>query len=205
MEIMDRVETGPKPRIGTAMDIDFNNSVVDLSIGSSSRREPQNAPVNPVNNVAAASVDQNVNCNNSSNFEGNLPEARNIQSSTRGILPPKNNDDRRPKRNLRPRIERSYAESPDEPKLNGYMNGNVSDSDDEMPPMLPIKELSSEELAEREKKRKIAMKELRSEEMKLVLMKKLKRSQTIKENIAAAVTKLPKVTGPPSQPAPAHM
>ena len=64
------------------------------------------------------------------NVENNMPEARNIQNATRGILAPKSGDDRRPRRNLRPRIERSYAESPDEPRINGYLNGNASDSDE---------------------------------------------------------------------------
>lgn len=58
-----------------------------------------------------------------------MPEPRNIQNAARGILAPKS-DDRKTRRNLRPRIERSYAESPDEPRMNGYLNGNASDSDE---------------------------------------------------------------------------
>lgn len=67
-----------------------------------------------------------------SNLENNMPEARNIQNAARGILAPKRShgDERKPRRNLRPRIERSYAESPDEPRMNGYVNGNASDSDE---------------------------------------------------------------------------
>lgn len=61
--------------------------------------------------------------------------------------PPKDYDDHHPRRNLRPRRERSYAESPDiivlsdeEPRINGFANGYESDSDDgEMPPLPPIK------------------------------------------------------------------
>lgn len=63
-----------------------------------------------------------------------------------------------------------------------------------MPPLLPIKELSSDELAERERNLRKLREELRSEEMKLVLLKKLRQSQQLKENIAAvpkAVNKLP--------------
>lgn len=66
-----------------------------------------------------------------------------------GIIPRaiKDFDDRYPRRNLRPRQDRNYAESPDiiilsdeEPKTNGYTNGYDSDTDDgEMPPMPPIK------------------------------------------------------------------
>ena len=61
-----------------------------------------------------------------------MPEARNIQNAARGILAPKRShgDERKPRRNLRPRTERSYAESPDEPRMNGYLNGNASDSDE---------------------------------------------------------------------------
>lgn len=153
-----------------------------------------------------------------------MPEPRNIQNSSRGILAPKSGEDRRPRRNLRPRTERSYAESPDEPRMNGYLNGNASDSDEgiykggsykafyparltnvfflihsliaEMPPLLPIKELSSDELAERERTLRKLREELRSEEMKLVLLKKLRQSQQLKENIAA-VPKVPSKLPPP--------
>lgn len=72
-----------------------------------------------------------------------------------------------------------------------------------MPPLLPIKELSSDELAERERNLRKLKEELRSEEMKLVLLKKLRQSQQLKENIAS----VPKITSkiPPPvtvQPAP---
>lgn len=60
----------------------------------------------------------------------------------------------------------------------------------DMPPLLPIKELSSEELAERERNLRKLREDLRSEEMKLVLLKKLRQSQQLKENIAS----VPKVT-----------
>lgn len=59
-----------------------------------------------------------------------------------------------------------------------------------MPPLLPIKELSSDELAERERNLRKLKEELRSEEMKLVLLKKLRQSQQLKENIAS----VPKIT-----------
>ncbi|XP_034942832.1 transcriptional repressor p66-beta isoform X2 [Chelonus insularis] len=175
-----------------AMDLD-GDSVVDLSV--SVRRESPSLPTNlsgdtggPLNLGLHYPV---------SNVENNLPEQRNIQNSSRGILAPKSGDDRRPRRNLRPRIERSYAESPDEPRINGYVNGNTSDSDEgEMPPLLPIKELSSDELAERERTLRKLREELRSEEMKLVLLKKLRQSQQLKENIAA-VPKISNKLPPP--------
>lgn len=65
-----------------------------------------------------------------------------------------------------------------------------------MPPLPPIKELSSDELAERERTLRKLREELRSEEMKLVLLKKLRQSQQLKENIAA-VPKVPSKLPPP--------
>lgn len=65
-----------------------------------------------------------------------------------------------------------------------------------MPPLLPIKELSSDELAERERMLRKCREELKSEEMKLVLLKKLRQSQQLKENIAA-VPKIPSKLPPP--------
>ncbi|KAK0167878.1 hypothetical protein PV327_001733 [Microctonus hyperodae] len=170
-----------------AMDLD-GDAVVDLSV-SSVRRE---SPAAPQNSVVDLGVPLNLGVHYSPiNIDNNIHEQRNIQNSSRGILAPKTGEDRRPRRNLRPRTERSYAESPDEPKINGYVNGNTSDSDEgEMPPLLPIKELSSDELAERERTLRKLREELRSEEMKLVLLKKLRQSQQLKENIAA----VPKVS-----------
>ncbi|XP_011334914.1 transcriptional repressor p66-alpha isoform X3 [Ooceraea biroi] len=168
--------------------MDDGDSVVDLSISSSGRRNSPSLPVN-----SDIPLDLGVHFSASSNLENNMPEARNIQNAARGILPLKrpHGDDRKPRRNLRPRIERSYAESPDEPRMNGYLNGNASDSDEgDMPPLLPIKELSSDELAERERTLRKYREELKSEEMKLVLLKKIRQSQQLKENIAA-VPKVP--------------
>lgn len=86
----------------------------------------------PANSMcdAGPALDLGIRYTASPNVENNMPEPRNIQNATRGILAPKSGDDRRPRRNLRPRTERSYAESPDEPRINGYLNGNASDSDD---------------------------------------------------------------------------
>lgn len=78
------------------------------------------------------------------------------------------------------------GESADEaPKVNGISNGYESDSnggtqDDQvepMPPIPPIKELSPEELAEKMKLVHRLQVELRNEEMKLVLLKKVRQSQ----------------------------
>ncbi|KAG8041165.1 hypothetical protein G9C98_002153 [Cotesia typhae] len=152
-----------------AMDLD-GDSVVDLSV-SSVRRESSAS-----SNLSTEPVPLNLGINFSGN-NAEILEPRNIQNSSRGILAPKTGEDRRPRRILRPRTEKSYAESPDEPRINGYVNGNNSDSEEgEMPPLLPIKELSSGELAEREKNLRKLKEDLRSEEMKLVLLKKIKHS-----------------------------
>ncbi|XP_029164054.1 transcriptional repressor p66-alpha isoform X4 [Nylanderia fulva] len=178
------------------MDVD-GDSVVDLSISSSGRR---NSPSLSVNS-GDIPLDLGIHLHTAlSPSENDMLETRNIQNATRGILAPKRShgDERKPRRNLRPRIERSYAESPDEPRINGYLNGNASDSDEgEMPPLLPIKELSTDELAERERVLRKYKEELKSEEMKLVLLKKLRQSQQqLKENIAT-VPKIPSKLPPP--------
>ncbi|XP_043472880.1 transcriptional repressor p66-alpha isoform X3 [Leptopilina heterotoma] len=169
-----------------AMDLD-GDAVVDLSV--SGRRDCPQVSIIP--GEFGSPMNLGMHYAASPNIENNTSEQRNIQNTARGILAPKSCDDRRSRRNLRPRIERSYAESPDEPRLNGYVNGNASDSEEgEMPPLLPIKELSSDELAERERNLRKLKEELRSEEMKLVLLKKLRQSQQLKENIAS----VPKIT-----------
>lgn len=98
------------------------------------------------------------------------------------------------RRCLRPRTEhRSYVESPDivvvtdeEPRTNGLINGNYESDDEEFdfPQLLPIKELSEQEIQERGRIMKKLRDELRNEEMTLVLLKKLRQSHQLKENIA---------------------
>lgn len=96
------------------------------------------------------------------------------------------------RRVLRPRTEpRSYAEveSPDI-NLNGVdkteksTNGDLdSDDEDAIMPEIEIKELSAAEFWERERKLRKIREELRNEETKLVLLKKIKHSQQVmKEN-----------------------
>ncbi|XP_017775862.1 PREDICTED: transcriptional repressor p66-beta isoform X2 [Nicrophorus vespilloides] len=105
-----------------------------------------------------------------------------------------------PRRVLRPRTDHrpSYVESPDvlivngsaesRPRTNGNSAGHDygSDSSDclEMPPLAPIKELSPSELRQRDRGLRRLREDLRAEEMKLVLLKKLKQSQQLKENVA---------------------
>lgn len=97
------------------------------------------------------------------------------------------------RRVLRPRVEaRSYAEieSPDI-NLNGDKkaaekptNGDYdSDDEDAIMPEIEIKELSAAEIWDRERKLRKIREELRNEETKLVLLKKIKHSQqAMKEN-----------------------
>lgn len=101
------------------------------------------------------------------------------------------------RRVLRPRTEpKSYAEAPDivllPAKVNGrQQNGNIdSDTDDEeMPPIIAIKELSAAEIWERERGLRKLREELRNEETKLVLLKKLKQTQSVlKENLIVTHT-----------------
>ncbi|XP_008474311.1 transcriptional repressor p66-beta [Diaphorina citri] len=84
--------------------------------------------------------------------------------------------------------------TPPTQRTNGYENGinggrggeSDSDEDMEMPELPPIKELSPAELKDRERLVRILRDELRNEEMTLVLLKKLRQSQQMKENIAVA-------------------
>ena len=108
-----------------------------------------------------------------------------------------NEENKVQRRVLRPRTEpKSYAEAPDivllPARMNGrQQNGNIdSETDDEeMPPYVPIKELTPAELKEREKGLRKLRDDLRNEETKLVLLKKLKQSQHVmKENIVVTPT-----------------
>lgn len=138
--------------------------------------------IGPTNNGTSSSV----SINNIRNDNG-IPSAP---------LPPpptmSGSESRYPNRRvLRPRIEaRSYAEieSPDI-NLNGdktekSTNGDFdSDDEDAIMPEIEIKELSAAEIWERERKLRKIREELRNEETKLVLLKKIKHSQQVmKEN-----------------------
>lgn len=109
------------------------------------------------------------------------------------------------RRVLRPRTEpKSYAEAPDivllPAKVNGrQQNGNIdTESDDEeMPPIIAIKELSAAEIWERERGLRKLREELRNEETKLVLLKKLKQSQSVmKENLIVTHTNSANTSNP---------
>lgn len=124
------------------------------------------------------------------------PSSTTTPTSTTASTPTTNNfdtdDGKVTRRVLRPRTEpKSYAETPDIVLLparvnGGRQNGNIdSETDDEeMPLSIPIKELTPSELKEREKELRKLREDLRNEETKLVLLKKLKQSQHImKENL----------------------
>ncbi|KAL3288967.1 hypothetical protein HHI36_003410 [Cryptolaemus montrouzieri] len=112
------------------------------------------------------------------------------------------------RRILRPRTEpRSYVESPDilingtfdRPRTNGNSAGYTSDSSEgEMPPLAPIKEMSPSEIKQRDRCLKRLREELRAEEMKLVLLKKLKQSQQLKENVGVLPPSIPPSALPPT-------
>nr|CAH7737588.1 unnamed protein product [Callosobruchus chinensis] len=115
------------------------------------------------------------------------------------------------RRVLRPRAEpRSYVESPeallngnDRPRTNGSLEYSSESSEEEMPPLAPVKEFSFAELKQRERGLRRLREELRAEEMKLVLLKKLKQSQQLKESSAVAVAAAAAAAGvlPPNIPA----
>ncbi|XP_004526110.1 flocculation protein FLO11 isoform X1 [Ceratitis capitata] len=161
------------------------DDVVDLSVGSSrdpaltitsaSIRDVRSLPQNSGLTITPAT---SLPCSNiaSSNADLALQEENKVQ-----------------RRVLRPRTEpKSYAEAPDivllPARLNGRQhNGNIdSETDDEdSASYVPIKELSPAEIEEREKGLRKLREDLRNEETKLVLLKKLKQSQHVmKENLA---------------------
>ncbi|XP_072388976.1 transcriptional repressor p66-beta isoform X2 [Diabrotica undecimpunctata] len=160
--------------------MDVDETVVDLSISNRSSTPP---PVPTIYNP--------------------LSLANNIPSSIiQQTLPLINT-----RRVLRPRTEpRSYVESPDalinglleKPRTNGNLEYSSDSSEGEMPPLAPVKEYSPGELKQRERGLRRLREELRAEEMKLVLLKKLKQSQQHKENVAVLPPNIPASALPPT-------
>lgn len=123
-----------------------------------------------------------------------VPNATNANSNPTPNTDNGNQSDSRypSRRVLRPRTEpRSYAEieSPDinfnggAEKSNGDYDSDEDDDDDAPMPEIEIKELSAAEIWERERKLRKLREELRNEETKLILLKKIKHSQQVmKEN-----------------------
>jgi len=135
--------------------------------------------------------------NNNNNNSINASEAGVTSGATSASIGGGQDENKVQRRVLRPRTEpKSYAEAPDivllPARTNGrQQNGNIdSETDDEeMPPYVPIKELSHAELKEREKSLRKLRQDLRNEETKLMLLKKLKQSQQVmKENLVVTPT-----------------
>ncbi|KAL7037777.1 hypothetical protein ACKWTF_009351 [Chironomus riparius] len=139
------------------------------------------------------------NNNNTNNINNIVPSATISTASATPINPSSNNNEngsqsetRYPRRVLRPRTEpRSYAEieSPDinfnngAEKSNGDYDSEDDDDDDAPMPEVEFKELSAAEIWERERTLRKLREELRNEETKLILLKKIKHSQQVmKEN-----------------------
>ncbi|CAG9863289.1 unnamed protein product [Phyllotreta striolata] len=132
------------------------------------------------------------------------PNYQQINSNSNSIHPLSVTNSRRV---LRPRTEpRSYVESPDavinglldKPRTNGNLDYSSDSSEGEMPPLAPVKEYSPMEIKQRERGLRRLREELRAEEMKLVLLKKLKQSQQLKENVAVLPPNIPASVLPPA-------
>ncbi|XP_057660603.1 transcriptional repressor p66-alpha isoform X1 [Diorhabda carinulata] len=152
--------------------MDVDETVVDLSISNRSSSTPPNyVPFHLTNNNSTSSIPQ------------------------QQPLPLTNS-----RRVLRPRTEpRSYVESSDalinglldKPRVNGNFEYSSDSSEGEMPPLSPIREYTTAEIKQRERGLRRLREELRAEEMKLVLLKKLKQSQQLKENVAVLPPNIP--------------
>ncbi|KAI9588294.1 hypothetical protein GQX74_004140 [Glossina fuscipes] len=179
----------PPPPISPAI-VHGNNSITSA-----------NNTTTATNNISTTimSVDPSSNNNNSSmsSNQNQTSASSSINSNTTSTSSPVSDENKVQRRVLRPRTEpKSYAEAPDivllPARMNGrQQNGNIdSETDDEeMPPYVPIKELTPAELKEREKGLRKLRDDLRNEETKLVLLKKLKQSQHVmKENLVVTPT-----------------
>lgn len=97
--------------------------------------------------------------------------------------------------------------------MNGINSNGYSASDDstsradveeetELPPSLQTRQLSVDELKAKQKRMRRLKQELRNEEMKLILLKKLRQSQLMKENIVSNLSQTP--TNPTTTPVVNH-
>jgi hypothetical protein len=169
---------------------------MDLSIPEGLTIIPTIVP----NNTSMAAPTSTVPISNNSNSSNSTSNAnsnvKNNGSNGETIQTTHISESKYPSRRvLRPRTEpRSYAEieSPDinfngannEKSANGDYDSDEDDEDDDTPmPLVEIKELSAAEIWERERKLRKLREELRNEETKLILLKKIKHSQSVmKEN-----------------------
>lgn len=157
-----------RKKIGESLE---KKSKMDLSI-------PEGLTIIPTSTSTTTTTANNANINIISNTNGE-------SSQTESRYPSR--------RVLRPRTEpRSYAEieSPDinfnngtEKSTNGEYDSDDDDEEDVPMPLVEFKELSAAEIWERERKLRKLREELRNEETKLILLKKIKHSQQVmKEN-----------------------
>ena len=173
------------------------DSIYDLSSASNSGSSSNIlSSIMDLSDISATNI-PGLTITRSNNPATSILQPPTIINNGNGITGP---DSRYPNRRvLRPRIEaRSYAEPAESPdtNLNGdktdrSQNGTEIDSDDDekMIPLYEVKELSAAEIWERERELRKMREELRNEETKLVLLKKIKHSQTVmKENKTPANT-----------------
>nr|XP_022904495.1 transcriptional repressor p66-beta isoform X4 [Onthophagus taurus] len=192
--------------------MDVDEAVVDLSLSANrsgltvTTNNPSSLPI--VNNSTPISIVAPVS-SSINNIGGGA--SNNITNSTSSFMSYPTGTTQSTvsitnRRVLRPRTEpRSYVESPDvvingldKPRTNGNLDYSSDSSEGEMPPLAPIKELSPSELRHRERGLRRLREELRVEEMKLVLLKKLKQSQQLKENVAVLPPNIPHSALPPT-------
>lgn len=203
----------PPPSSPSATSGTHGNSTIQTSaagaggaggvIGSGGGGSGSSTPTTNNISTTITSVDPSTTNNNTTNSNNNNTSSSsatpNATSTAAAATPqPPAEENKVQRRVLRPRTEpKSYAEAPDivllPARMNGgrQQNGNIdSETDDEeMPPYVPIKELTPAELKERENGLRILRDDLRNEETKLVLLKKLKQSQHVmKENIVVTPT-----------------
>lgn len=173
------------------------DSIYDLSSASNSGSSGNIlSSIMDLSDISATNI-PGLTITRSNNPATSILQPPTIINNGNGITGP---DSRYPNRRvLRPRVEaRSYAEPAESPdtNLNGdktdrSQNGTEIDSDDDekMIPLYEVKELSAAEIWERERELRKMREELRNEETKLVLLKKIKHSQTVmKENKTPANT-----------------
>jgi len=175
-----------------------NNGTTSNSSNTNSNSSSSTTTTNNNNNNSSSNTNSSsANNNNNNNNNNSINASDGVTGATSGSIGGGQDENKVQRRVLRPRTEpKSYAEAPDivllPARTNGrQQNGNIdSETDDEeMPPYVPIKELSHAELKEREKSLRKLRQDLRNEETKLMLLKKLKQSQQVmKENLVVTPT-----------------
>lgn len=198
------ITPAPAPATNNNGTTTTTNSTSTNSSSSNSANSTSNSTANSSSGSGGGSSSSNTNSTSNTNSNNNASEGGGTAGGTGassggggGGIGGGQDENKVQRRVLRPRTEpKSYAEAPDivllPARTNGrQQNGNIdSETDDEeMPPYVPIKELSHAELKEREKSLRKLRQDLRNEETKLMLLKKLKQSQQVmKENLVVTPT-----------------